>query len=185
MDDIFEYLEKIAPNGLMFDCFTLDWELIKKFTLYWLKTGKDQFEEFYGLSLNLMQVNFETKNIRIPNDLIISLKPLFEGKYIFDIEDVLSKEHCEIIKILYEKKTNPQTVKLNRRLKACKITSMKTVREAVLKKDGGRCRYCGSQVDLTVDHILPVDQGGKDKFSNFQTLCRKCNSSKSNKIIEH
>jgi 5-methylcytosine-specific restriction endonuclease McrA len=47
-----------------------------------------------------------------------------------------------------------------------------------------KCNYCGSVDNLQVDHIYPVSKGGKTESNNLQVLCRKCNQSKSNKIIE-
>lgn len=34
--------------------------------------------------------------------------------------------------------------------------------------------------DLTVDHIVPLSQGGTNDHSNLQVLCRPCNSAKHN-----
>ena len=36
---------------------------------------------------------------------------------------------------------------------------------------------------LEVDHIIPISKGGKTEPDNLQTLCWKCNRTKSNKII--
>lgn len=44
------------------------------------------------------------------------------------------------------------------------------------------CIMCSSNEDLTVDHIKPLIKGGTNHMSNFQILCRKCNSSKGSKI---
>jgi 5-methylcytosine-specific restriction protein A len=41
------------------------------------------------------------------------------------------------------------------------------------------CTECGTADDLTVDHIVPLVQGGRSEMSNLQTLCRTCNGSKS------
>lgn len=43
---------------------------------------------------------------------------------------------------------------------------------------GGQCNYCGATEDLTLDHIRPASKGGKNEPSNYQILCRTCNSSK-------
>jgi len=45
-----------------------------------------------------------------------------------------------------------------------------------------RCLSCGSQENLQLDHIKPVSKYPELTFnpSNFQILCRKCNSKKSN-----
>ena len=36
---------------------------------------------------------------------------------------------------------------------------------------------------LEIDHIIPVSKGGLTEESNLQTLCWKCNRSKSDKIL--
>jgi hypothetical protein len=49
----------------------------------------------------------------------------------------------------------------------------------VFKRDRYRCRMCGrSGVELEVDHILAVAQGGTDRLDNLQTLCFDCNRGK-------
>ena len=40
------------------------------------------------------------------------------------------------------------------------------------------CRWCGSDLDLTIDHIKPVVLGGTNEIENLQVLCRGCNSRK-------
>lgn len=54
--------------------------------------------------------------------------------------------------------------------------------DAVYRRDGGRCVYCGSTEDLQLDHIIPFSKGGATTIENLQLLCRKCNLEKSNKI---
>jgi hypothetical protein len=49
----------------------------------------------------------------------------------------------------------------------------------VFKRDKYRCRICGATgVELEVDHIVPVAEGGSDALGNLQTLCFKCNRGK-------
>lgn len=59
------------------------------------------------------------------------------------------------------------------------------VREKVFRRDKYTCKHCNStdKKHLTVDHIHPYSLGGSDKFSNFQTLCRSCNSKKGAKRL--
>lgn len=56
------------------------------------------------------------------------------------------------------------------------------LRFEVLHRDRYRCRACGRGVDngmkLQVDHIIPVDWGGKTEVSNLQVLCEECNAGK-------
>lgn len=38
----------------------------------------------------------------------------------------------------------------------------------------------GDEILMTKDHIIPRSKGGKDIHSNYQTMCRVCNSNKGN-----
>jgi hypothetical protein len=60
----------------------------------------------------------------------------------------------------------------------------------VFERDKWRCQLCNIKVQKNdylldnaaeVDHIVPVSLGGVHSYSNVQTLCRKCNQTKSNK----
>ena len=42
-----------------------------------------------------------------------------------------------------------------------------------------RCRYCKATENLTLDHKIPIIQGGTEKLSNLQCLCKRCNMLKS------
>lgn len=46
------------------------------------------------------------------------------------------------------------------------------------ERDGFRCRVCGTDRTLTVDHVIAVANGGTDDDDNLQLLCRSHNSSK-------
>lgn len=52
------------------------------------------------------------------------------------------------------------------------------IRDAILERDGHRCRKCGATEDLTIDHIVAEKLGGTLDEANLQTLCRTCNSRK-------
>ncbi len=51
-------------------------------------------------------------------------------------------------------------------------------RQNVFKRDSGRCQYCGSTRDLTLDHVLPRSRNGKTSWDNLITACKGCNSRK-------
>ena len=63
-----------------------------------------------------------------------------------------------------------------------------TLREFILERDNYTCQFCGNSIRrepnllLEVDHITPVSKGGASIPGNLQTLCWKCNRSKSNRI---
>jgi len=51
----------------------------------------------------------------------------------------------------------------------------------------GICAYCAYLYDpeiLTIDHIIPVDQGGSSDISNICLACDRCNKSKNNRTLE-
>jgi 5-methylcytosine-specific restriction endonuclease McrA len=53
---------------------------------------------------------------------------------------------------------------------------------------GDTCAYCGKPLgdsfDHTIDHILSLENGGLHELSNVVPCCRKCNTSKANKLLE-
>jgi hypothetical protein len=53
------------------------------------------------------------------------------------------------------------------------------VKQLVWVRDGGRCRNCGSVVELQFDHVIPVSMGGSSDPANLQILCGPCNRRKS------
>lgn len=67
-------------------------------------------------------------------------------------------------------------------------------KKAVLKKQDGKCNFCGSKlkvskdmaahtfskdrVSMEFDHRIPVDRGGESTVDNYQALCHYCNKCK-------
>lgn len=51
----------------------------------------------------------------------------------------------------------------------------------ILQRDNYKCVKCNSNVNLHIDHIIPVTKGGKNINENLQVLCRTCNLAKSNR----
>lgn len=62
------------------------------------------------------------------------------------------------------------------------------LRTAIKERDNYTCCNCGNSMLkepnllLEVDHIVPISKGGKTEYYNLQTLCWKCNRSKSDKV---
>lgn len=48
----------------------------------------------------------------------------------------------------------------------------------LLERDGTKCFYCGEEMgdDITLEHIMPLNQGGPNSFSNFALCHEACNS---------
>ena len=41
-----------------------------------------------------------------------------------------------------------------------------------------KCAYCGSEDNITIDHVLARSKGGKDITKNVVCCCHSCNQSK-------
>ena len=63
-----------------------------------------------------------------------------------------------------------------------KETIKHSLKWAVWKRDGFLCQHCKATQNLSVDHIIPESLGGDLSMHNLQTLCRSCNSRKSNRV---
>ncbi len=54
-------------------------------------------------------------------------------------------------------------------------------------RDQHVCLYCGSSFparELSRDHVIPTSKGGRDRWTNCVTACRRCNNRKANKSPE-
>lgn len=68
----------------------------------------------------------------------------------------------------------------------------KSKREAIYAKYGGRCAYCGKEIDykdMQVDHFLPlrawgIEDAGTDDLENLMPACRMCNHYKRANTLE-
>ena len=68
-------------------------------------------------------------------------------------------------------------------------------KETIRQKTGGRCAHCGIEVWVggkgyidqkhlfTVDHYIPLNQGGSNVMVNLIPLCENCNKEKGDRII--
>jgi 5-methylcytosine-specific restriction endonuclease McrA len=57
----------------------------------------------------------------------------------------------------------------------------------IYMRDGYTCQYCGEQFkarDLTWDHVIPVAQGGLNRWENLVACCGPCNRRKNDKTPE-
>lgn len=51
-------------------------------------------------------------------------------------------------------------------------------RNSIKEKWNYQCAYCGSEEDLTLDHITPRSKGGSNRVTNVLCACKQCNNSK-------
>jgi 5-methylcytosine-specific restriction endonuclease McrA len=86
------------------------------------------------------------------------------------------------------KKANPDKIRFyNKNRKAAKRNAIgsHTLEDwlDVLARFDHCCGRCGSRVNLTQDHIVPIAKGGTHNVDNLQPLCVSCNSWKHLKLI--
>lgn len=55
----------------------------------------------------------------------------------------------------------------------------------VMKILGTKCLKCGSEGQMTQDHIIPLSKGGIHHPSNLQPLCRSCNEIKQASAVDY
>lgn len=57
----------------------------------------------------------------------------------------------------------------------------------IYERDGGTCSYCGKPVPYhtaTVDHVVPLCQGGGSTWDNLVCCCTSCNQRKGSRTPE-
>ena len=54
----------------------------------------------------------------------------------------------------------------------------------VLSRDEYACVYCGSEQNLSLDHVIPQSKGGSHEPENLVCCCKSCNSSKRDRTPE-
>lgn len=63
----------------------------------------------------------------------------------------------------------------------------RSLRKQIFLRDGGHRFYCDAPltygVNFTVDHVLPICQGGITDPTNLVAACPSCNSSKDSKPV--
>lgn len=67
------------------------------------------------------------------------------------------------------------------------LITPRPTKDAIRKRDGGRCQYTGEEVSWgqgNIDHVIPRDQGGKNTFENLVWSKKEINSKKANKTPE-
>jgi len=51
----------------------------------------------------------------------------------------------------------------------------------ILIRDYHTCQYCGSEREMTIDHVIPRSRGGADTWENCVAACKPCNNKKNDK----
>jgi len=102
----------------------------------------------------------------------------FIVRYIFLCSDFKSKP--------IKKDQNKKPEKSNNKRVRKEIS--KKLRFEIFKRDNFKCTYCGATPDtnfLEIDHITPFSKNGECSKENYTTACHKCNSGKSNTLLNN
>lgn len=57
----------------------------------------------------------------------------------------------------------------------------------IFQKNNFTCQYCGRKapfVEIVIDHIVPVNKGGKTEEPNLITSCAECNLGKGDVLLK-
>lgn len=55
-------------------------------------------------------------------------------------------------------------------------------RQSIKEQWNYECAYCGSEENLTLDHITPRSKGGSERVTNILCACKECNRSKGHQM---
>lgn len=65
------------------------------------------------------------------------------------------------------------------------VSEIKFNRQNVFERDNYTCQYTGrvfKAKDLTLDHVIPRERGGRTSWENIVTCCREINARKANRL---
>lgn len=121
----------------------------------------------------ILVLNYDYTPLNVTS-LTKGFKLVYKGK-----AEVL-KESDTPIYTEYKKFVRPLIIRLLKYVKF-RIKNIKVNRHRIYRRDGGKCVYCGSQKQLTIDHVIPKSRGGKNSWTNLVTCCHKCNLNKADR----
>uniref|UniRef100_A0A2P2LKB7 Uncharacterized protein LOC103956206 isoform X2 n=1 Tax=Rhizophora mucronata TaxID=61149 RepID=A0A2P2LKB7_RHIMU len=112
--------------------------------------------------------------------------PDSESLFLFDIQADVLEYYDQTVNSPSGSFYIPAVLRVPHLLQVVKRRRIKSnlSRKNVLYRDKYTCQYCCSKENLTVDHVLPLSQGGEWKWENLVTACAKCNSKKGQKTLE-
>lgn len=146
-------------------------------------------EEYYNRCMSHIIFKFPCSKAAVPNwDLIRPLNKTYN--YVFYYVSPKGYSTLEVrIPFDYSIKSFIKNkIEYKNSAKGQRSLMTDKLRKSILERDNYTCKKCGNSTYnepnllLEVDHIIPISKGGKTIESNLQTLCWKCNRSKSNKM---
>lgn len=121
----------------------------------------------------VLNASFEPLHI-VPWQRAIQL--LFQGKV-----EVIEESEQEIRTVRFTIKVPAVLRLINYVPLARKKNIVRFSRANIFLRDNHVCQYCGhsfSKTHLTLDHVVPIVQGGRKCWENIVTACKPCNQRK-------
>lgn len=100
-----------------------------------------------------------------------------------DKAELLEEDSEEKIHTVTQTYPKPTVIKINKYIHV-PYRGVVLTRQNIFKRDNGLCQYCGTDNDLTLDHLIPRSKGGKSTWNNLVTACKSCNAKKGNHTLE-
>jgi hypothetical protein len=132
-----------------------------------------EFQEKIGLSIPTLEIPY----------------PMYKFQYVSaggnSSQETKIRLDSETIDSLIE--TMSEKIKFKKSAAGQRSLMTAKFRDFIKTRDQFTCKYCSVSISkepnllLEVDHIKPVSKGGLSVETNLQTLCWKCNRTKSNK----
>ena len=161
--------------------YSMDIDLFIAFYDYYLQTDINLLDDYSNLLyLTWMKEDEFPCDINKYEEMQSRLRrsKIVDYDWLSDVMAIIKRKKIQLRKIEDKKRNQP-------RIKACLHTSDKKVRNKVFKLYGKKCLCCGTDKNITIDHVIPISKGGQNDISNYQPLCRSCNSRKNTKIIDY
>ncbi len=79
----------------------------------------------------------------------------------------------------------PLVIRLMKAIRNLWKTQVPWSKHNVHIRDNFTCQYCGKKIKsskITIDHIIPVSLGGKNRWSNTVSSCFECNNKKGGRL---
>ena len=84
------------------------------------------------------------------------------------------------------RKNNPEKVREHEHRRRARLLSndeFYITEKFFIKLYKSPCVGCGETKNITQDHVIPIARGGTHSEGNLQPMCKRCNSSKKDKLM--
>lgn len=91
------------------------------------------------------------------------------------------EHHNESVHSISSSFVLPSVIRVRQYIKRRRKSRMNFKRTHIFNRDDYCCQYCAKNLpvkELTLDHVIPVKNGGPKTWENLVTSCRDCNQRK-------